>query len=956
MLHRHVPQAQRVPIETPPFQFQTPSKRIQSPEDIRRFHESFSGKNFLGFIVALSESVRGRKISDPVHHQSPITDSIVSILETLIQWVDEIPPTQMKSRYGNVSYRVWQERLVENSENLMLRFLPDDLRSSTVEIVPYFTDSFGNSSRIDYGTGHETNFAAWLYCLARLGLIKEEDYDSVVIRIFVKYMALMRKLQTVYCLEPAGSHGVWGLDDYHFLPYIFGSSQLINHKYMKPKSIHNEDILENFSHEYLYLSCIAFVKKVKKGPFSEHSPLLDDISGVPNWNKVNSGLLKMYKVEVLEKVPIMQHFIFGSLIKCVNDGGIISSMSWRGFNGSSEQVLSLVGVCNEDDHHGNDNESCFVIEQIMLKVKEVDHFLIVKDLNLGMISNVMFTRLEDQWASLELEEEEEIGLVAPRVEQEELVIDTRWCLIGKLLLGRVSDFDAFQNMMAFLWQSGKGMYVKKLNSNLFLFQFYHEIDIERVITGSPWTFNKKQLILHRLKEGENPRNVNLHFLDLWIHIYDLEHGFQSLKVVTDIGNLMGKFVESDINNFSALWREYMRIRVTIDVEKLLRRRMKIFREDRSWFWANFKYENLSTFCFICGILGHSEHFCPKLFHTPSHLIQKPYGMFLKANSRRTSEKIRAKWLRSGAVGGISERGEGSLKPVTPVMAGVGQAAVTEELIEGFGDRGLATNLGEGGVIARDLREKLVEGNINGAEEDIHVNNNNDFIVYSDSKRKGLGCGLVDLSLEGYPFTWEKGKGSSHWVEERLDKALVSHSWLQLFPLEKLYNVEISTSDHCPILLTPEAYSSGLHNRSFHFENTWLREPMCKEVVRSSWEVMSGSGLVDKIQSCGEALEAWGKEFTGNFKDRISQCKMVIRRLKKRRDEDSVKLHKEKQEELFEILTQREIYWKQRSKQFWLCSGDTNKNIFIALLARGRGKITFSDSNEKMGCEWTGRQG
>ncbi|KAF4372768.1 hypothetical protein F8388_000935 [Cannabis sativa] len=310
-----VPQAQRVPIETPPFQFQTPSKRIQSPEDIRRFHESFSGKNFLGFIVALSESVRGRKISDPVHHQSPITDSIVSILETLIQWVDEIPPTQMKSRYGNVSYRVWQERLVENSENLMLRFLPDDLRSSTVEIVPYFTDSFGNSSRIDYGTGHETNFAAWLYCLARLGLIKEEDYDSVVIRIFVKYMALMRKLQTVYCLEPAGSHGVWGLDDYHFLPYIFGSSQLINHKYMKPKSIHNEDILENFSHEYLYLSCIAFVKKVKKGPFSEHSPLLDDISGVPNWNKVNSGLLKMYKVEVLEKVPIMQHFIFGSLIK-----------------------------------------------------------------------------------------------------------------------------------------------------------------------------------------------------------------------------------------------------------------------------------------------------------------------------------------------------------------------------------------------------------------------------------------------------------------------------------------------------------------------------------------------------------------------------------------------------------------------------------------------------------------
>ena len=189
------------------------------------------------------------------------------------------------------------------------------MESATVEIIPYFADSFGNASRIDYGTGHETNFAAWLYCIARLGLIKEEDYQAVVARVFIKYLELMRKLQLVYCLEPAGSHGVWGLDDYHFLPFIFGSSQLVDHKYMKPKSIHNEDILENFSVEYLYLSCIAFVKKVKKGVLAEHSPMLDDISAVPNWKKVNNGLLKMYKAEVLGKVPIMQHFLFGWLIK-----------------------------------------------------------------------------------------------------------------------------------------------------------------------------------------------------------------------------------------------------------------------------------------------------------------------------------------------------------------------------------------------------------------------------------------------------------------------------------------------------------------------------------------------------------------------------------------------------------------------------------------------------------------
>ncbi|KAK4423282.1 Serine/threonine-protein phosphatase 2A activator [Sesamum alatum] len=309
-----VPQAEKVEPITLPHQFTAPSKKIRSQEDITRFHSSPSFRNFLGFVVSLSESIKSRKLSHPCH-MSPTVETLVSILQKLVDYVDEIPPAPQTARYGNVSYRVWHERMSAEAESFMLGFLPPHLHDSTVELVPYFTDSFGNASRIDYGTGHETNFAAWLYCLARLGVVGEEDYQALVSRVFVKYLELMRKLQLTYCLEPAGSHGVWGLDDYHFLPYIFGSSQLIEHKYMKPKSIHNEDILENFSSEYLYLSCIVFVKKVKKGLFAEHSPMLDDISGVPNWNKVNSGLLKMYKVEVLEKVPIMQHFLFGSIIK-----------------------------------------------------------------------------------------------------------------------------------------------------------------------------------------------------------------------------------------------------------------------------------------------------------------------------------------------------------------------------------------------------------------------------------------------------------------------------------------------------------------------------------------------------------------------------------------------------------------------------------------------------------------
>jgi len=172
----------------------------------------------------------------------------------------------------------------------------------------------GDRQRLDYGSGHELNFIMWIYCLQLVDLIKKEDHRALVLRVFQKYLQVMRHIQKSYWLEPAGSHGVWGLDDYQFLPFLWGSAQLIDHKHIKPKSISSQETVEAFANDYMYLGCVQFINQVKTGSFFEHSPLLYDISGAKNWNKVNEGMLKMFKGEVLGKLPIMKHFFFGPLI------------------------------------------------------------------------------------------------------------------------------------------------------------------------------------------------------------------------------------------------------------------------------------------------------------------------------------------------------------------------------------------------------------------------------------------------------------------------------------------------------------------------------------------------------------------------------------------------------------------------------------------------------------------
>lgn len=125
--------------------------------------------------------------------------------------------------------------------------------------------------------------------------------------------------------------------------------------------------------------------------------------------------------------------------------------------------------------------------------------------------------------------------------------------------------------------------------------------------------------------------------------------------------------------------------------------------------------------------------------------------------------------------------------------------------------------------------------------------------------------LVDLPLQGGTFTWSGGFQNQAWA--RLDRFMVSPSWLDQFRNVTQKRLSRPISDHFPIIIEGGGIKRG--PVPFRFENMWLKVEGFKDLLRSWWQGMSVSGrasyrLATKLKVIKQNLKVWNKEVFGNL--------------------------------------------------------------------------------------------
>ena len=183
------------------YSFVYPSKRINEGQDVQAFLVSKAYHDITTFLVQLNRAMfpwhetmhtaeRPSTVTFDIGSSSVISSKgvakLAKMFETFDMMADEVPLDPGPRRFGNVAFRKWCQLLEDRAPKLLRDHLPASVLSfphvseddAVVELQSYLLGSFGSSQRLDYGTGHELSFLAFLGGVWKLGGFRSTDDDN----------------------------------------------------------------------------------------------------------------------------------------------------------------------------------------------------------------------------------------------------------------------------------------------------------------------------------------------------------------------------------------------------------------------------------------------------------------------------------------------------------------------------------------------------------------------------------------------------------------------------------------------------------------------------------------------------------------------------------------------------------------------------------------------------------
>ena len=193
------------------------------------------------------------------------------------------------------------------------------------------------------------------------------------------------------------------------------------------------------------------------------------------------------------------------------------------------------------------------------------------------------------------------------------------------------------------------------------------------------------------------------------------------------------------------------------------------------------------------------------------------------------------------------------------------------------------------------------------------------------------CELHDIGFKGLPWTYDNGQSGRRNVKVRLDRAVATDSWSNLFERAEVEHLVSPCSDHCPLLLQLGREEQMRGRKTSRYEIMWEREESLESEVQTAWGESGPKnclGSVSKsLRSVMDALQVWSKEKFGSIRKELEEMTKKLADLQLINDDENNVQIKSTINRMNEILYREEMMWLQRSRISWLQEGDRNTKFF-----------------------------
>ncbi|KAL5748136.1 hypothetical protein ACOSQ2_025433 [Xanthoceras sorbifolium] len=188
------------------------------------------------------------------------------------------------------------------------------------------------------------------------------------------------------------------------------------------------------------------------------------------------------------------------------------------------------------------------------------------------------------------------------------------------------------------------------------------------------------------------------------------------------------------------------------------------------------------------------------------------------------------------------------------------------------------------------------------------------------------------------FTWYNRQFGGNVIWERLDRCLCNIVWRTLFLGAVVLHKDFSGSDHRALVIdnickqVVNRWSPRGGGSRFHFEQAWVDDVECRELVQKACGLGMGSNHMSILQNSltvvAVNLGDWNRKKKRASLAELRSLKEELEALYGRsRDRGAADRILTVEQQIDDINDRMEQYWRQRSRALWFKEGDRNTRFF-----------------------------